>query len=76
MIEFGWSKNMDSIDKKITMKIDTGADVNKINKKTFRNLFPDTELQPFIVILENFDSTYIKPMGKFKAFPQWKGKKY
>ena len=76
VIEFGCGKNLDSMDKKITMKIDTGADVNAINKKTFKTLFPDVQLQPSTVVLENFDSSYIQPMGRFKAFLRWKGRKY
>ena len=33
-------------------------------------------IQPSTVILKNFDSNYIQPMGKFKAFLCWKGKRY
>ena len=55
MIEFWCGQNINSIDKKITMKIDTGA--HATNRKTLRKLFPDTELQPSTVILENYDST-------------------
>ena len=76
IIEFGCGTDLDSINQKISMKIDTGTDVNAINKTTFRKLFPNTTLQPSSVILENFDSSYIKPMGKFKAFLHWKGKHY
>ena len=68
VIKFGCGKNLDSMDKKITMKIDTGADVNAINRKTFKTLFPDVQLQPSTVVLENFDSSYIQPMGRFKSF--------
>ena len=57
-------------------EIDTGADMNAINKTTFKKLFPNTKLQSSTVILENFDSSYIQPMGKFKAFLCWKGKRY
>ena len=74
IIEFGCRTDLDSMDQKIAMKIDTGADVNAINRTTFKNLFPNTKLQPSTVILENFDSSYIQPMGKFKAFLHWKGK--
>ena len=76
IIEFGCGTDLDSMDQKIAMKIDTGADVNAINKTTFKKLFPNTTLQPSTVILENFDSSYIQPMGKFKAFLHWKGKRY
>ena len=59
VIEFGCGKNLDSMDKKITMKIDMGADVNAINRKTFKTLFLDVQLQPSTVVLKNFDSSYI-----------------
>ena len=75
MIEFGCGEDMHSIDQKITLKVDTGADVNAINKTTFQRLFPNKKLNPSTVILENFDSTCIKPMGRFKCFLRWKGKK-
>ena len=76
IIKFGCGTDLDSMDQKIAMKIDTGADVNAINKTTFKKLFPNTKLQPSTVILENFDLSYIQPMGKFKAFLCWKGKRY
>ena len=76
VIEFRCSKNLDSMDKKITMKIDTGADVNAINRKMFKTLFPDVQLQQSTVVLQNFDSSYIQLMGRFKAFLCWKGQKY
>ena len=46
IIEFGCGTDLDSMDQKIAMKIDTGADVNAINKTTFKKLFPNTKLQP------------------------------
>ena len=76
IIEFGFGTDLDSMDQKIAMKIDMGADMNAINKTTFKKLFPNTKLQPSTVILENCDSSYIQPMGKFKAFLCWKGKRY
>ena len=76
IIEFGCGTDLDSMDQKITMKIDTGADMNAINRTMFKKLFPNTKLQPSTVILENFDSSYIQPMGKFKVFLDWKGKRY
>ena len=76
IIEFGCGTDLDSMDQKITMKINMGADVNAINRTTFKKLFPNTKLQPSTVIFEIFDSSYIQPMGKFKAFLHWKGKRY
>ena len=76
IIEFGCGTDLDSMDQKIAMKINTGADVNAINRTTFKKLFPNTKLQPSTVILKNFDLSYIQPIGKFKAFLHRKGKQY
>ena len=76
LIQFGIGKYFHSIDKKVTLKLDTGADVNVFNRTTFRKLFPDMALQLSIVILENFDKTMVKPIGTFKCFLRWKGKIY
>ena len=73
IIEFGCRTDLDSMDQKVTMKIDMGADINAINRTTFKKFFPDTKLQPSTVILKNFDLSFIQPMGKFKAFLCWKG---
>ena len=37
-------KNVNSIDKKVILKLDTNADANALNKKTYRIIFPDVEL--------------------------------
>ena len=56
--------------------MDTGADVNALSQKTFRNLFPNVDLQPLNVILENFDKSCVRPVITFKCFLRWKGRKY
>ena len=76
LIQFGIEKDFHSINKNITLKLDTGTDVNAFNRTTFQKLFPDVELQPSTVLLENFDKTMVKPMGTFKCFLRWKGKVY
>ena len=76
LIQFGIGKDFHSIDNKVTLKLDTGADVNAFNRTTFQKLFPDVELQPSTIMLENFDKTMVKPMGTFKCFLHWKGKIY
>ena len=76
LIEFGIGKNVQSIDDKVVMKIDTGADVNALNRKTFQRIFPDVQLSPSTVILKNFDNTSIRPLGTFKCFLRWKGQRY
>ena len=76
LVQFGIGKDFHSIDKKVTLKLDTGVDVNAFNRTTFQKLFPDLVLQPSTVVLENFDKTMVKPMGTFKCFLRWKGKVY
>ena len=76
LIQFGIRKDFHSIDKKVTLKLDTGADVNAFNRTIFQKLFPDVVLQLSTIVLENFDKTMMKPMGTFKCFLHWKGKVY
>ena len=56
--------------------MDTGADANAMNKKTFDQLFPEVELEESTFILKNFDKRLIKPIGSFRCFLRWKGHKY
>ena len=76
MIEFGCGLTPLSIDRKLTLQLDTGADANAINKKTFDQLFPEVELEESTFILKNFDKRLIKPIGSFRCFLRWKGHKY
>ena len=76
MIEFGCGLTPLSIDRKLTLQVDTGADANAINKKTFDHLFPEVELEESTFILKNFDKRLIKPIGSFRCFLRWKGHKY
>ena len=68
LVQFGIAKDFHSINKKVTLKLDTGADVNAFNRTTFKKPFPGVELQPSVALLENFDKTMVKPMGTFKCF--------
>ena len=76
MIEFGCGLTPLSIDRKLTLQVDTGADANAINKKTFDQLFPEVELEESTFILKNFNKRLIKPIGSFRCFLRWKGHKY
>ena len=76
LIEFGIGRRVHTIHNKVILKVDTGADVNALNRKTFHRLFPDVQLQTSSVILKNFDSSYVQPLGTFKCFLRWKGKRY
>ena len=70
VIEFGCGMKPTSIDRKLPLKLDTGSDVNAINKKTFQKLFPDAKLTPSSNVLQNFDSSCIT------TFLRWKGNVY
>ena len=76
MIEFGCGLTPLSIDRKLTLQVDTGADANAINKKTFDQLFPGVELEESSFCLQNFDKRLIRPIGSFRCFLRWKGHKY
>ena len=76
MIEFGCGLTPISFDRKLILQVDTGADANAINKKTFDQLFPEVELEESTFILKNFDERLIKPISSFRCFLRWKGHKY
>ena len=69
MIEFGCGLTPLSFDRKSVLQVDTGADANAINKKTFDQLFPEVELEESTFILKNFDERLIKPI-MFQVLPQ------
>ena len=76
MIEFGCGLTPFSFNRQLTLQVDTGAEANAINKKTFNRLFPDVELEESTHVLQNFDKRLIKPIGSFRCFLRWKGHKY
>ena len=76
IIEFGCGMKATSIDRKLSLKLDTGSDVNAINRKTFQRLFPNVKLTPSSHVLQNFDSSCITPMGTFTTFLRWKNNVY
>ena len=52
----------------LVVRVDTGADVNCMNKKTFRKLFPKVKLDvcPYEISI----------LGQFHTYLQFRGKKY
>ena len=76
MIEFGCGLTPLSFDRQLTLQVDTRAEANAINKKTFNRLFPDVELEESTHVLQNFDKRLIKPIGSFRCFLRWKGHNY
>ena len=73
LIEFGIGRRVHTIHDKVILKVDTGADVNALNRKTFHRLFPDVQLQTSSVILKNFDSFLCTTTWDFQVFPQVEG---
>ena len=62
----------------IEVSIDTGADVNCMNEKTFRKLFPKVELSVCPHNIHNFGNSTadIYILGQFCTYLKFRGKKY
>ena len=62
----------------LEFSIDTGADVNCMNEKTFKKLFPEVELSVCPHSIQNFGNStadvYI--LGQFRTYLKFRGKKY
>ena len=62
----------------LVVRVDTGADVNCMNKKTFRKLFPKVKLNVCPYEIQNFGNSTadISILGQFPTYLQFRGKKY
>ena len=62
----------------LEVSIDTGADVNCINEKTFKKLFPEVDLSVCPHSIQNFGNSTadIYILGQFRAYLQFRGRKY
>ena len=62
----------------IEVSIDTGADVNCMNEKTFKKLFPEVELSVCPHSIQNFGNSTadIYILGQFCTYLKFRGKKY
>ena len=62
----------------IEASIDTGADVNCMNEKTFKKLFPEVELSVCPHSIQNFGNSTadIYILGQFCTYLKFRGKKY
>ena len=62
----------------LVVKVDTGADVNCMNEKTFRKLFPKVKLDVCPYEIQNFGNSTadISILGQFHIYLQFRGKKY
>ena len=62
----------------LVVRVDTGADVNCMNEKTFRRLFPKVKLSVCPYEIQNFGNSTaaISILGQFRAYLQFRGEKY
>ena len=62
----------------LVVRVDTGADVNCMNKKTFRRLFPKVKLSVCPYEIQNFRNSIadISILGQFCTYLQFRGEKY
>ena len=62
----------------LEVSIDTGADVNSMNEKTFKKLFPEVDLSVCPHSIQNFGNStadvYI--LGQFRTYLKFRGQKY
>ena len=62
----------------LVVRVDTGADVNCMNEKTFRRLFPKVKLSVCPDEIQNFGNsvTDISILGPFRTYLQFRGEQY
>ena len=62
----------------LVARVDTGADVNCMNEKTFKELFPEVKLSVCPHEIQNFGNSVadISILGQFHTYLQLRGEKY
>ena len=62
----------------LEVSIDTGADVNCMNEKTFKKLFPEVDLSVCPHSIQNFGNSTadIYLLGQFRTYLKFRGRKY
>ena len=62
----------------LVVRVDTGADVNCMNEKTFKELFPEVKLSVCPHEIQNFENSVadISILGQFCTYLQFRGEKY
>ena len=62
----------------IVVRVDTGADVNCMNEKTFHELFPEVQLSVCPHEIQNFGNSVadISILGQFHSYLEFRGEKY
>ena len=62
----------------LVVRVDTGADLNCMNEKTFKKLFPEVKLSVCPHEIQNFGNSVadISILGQFHTYLQFRGEKY
>ena len=62
----------------LVVRLDTGADVNCMNEKTFNELFPEVELSVCPHEIQNFGNSVaeISILGQFRTYLEFRDEKY
>ena len=62
----------------LMVRVDTGADVNCMNEKTFKKLLPEVKLSVCPYEIQNFGNSIadISILGQFHTYLQFRGEKY
>ena len=62
----------------LVVRVDTGADVNCMNEKTFNEFFPEVKLSVCSHEIQNFGNSVadISILGQFRTYLQFRGGKY
>ena len=62
----------------LVVRVDTGADVNCMNEKTFKKLFPKVKLSVCPHEIQHFGNSVadISILGQFRTYLQFRGEKY
>ena len=62
----------------LVVRVDTGADINCMNEKTFKRLFPKVKLSVCPHEIQNFGNSVadISILGQFHTYLQFRGEKY
>ena len=60
------------------VRVDTGADVNCMNEKTFNEIFPEVQLSVCPHEIQNFGNSVadISILGQFHSYLDFRGEKY
>ena len=79
LMEFPIGLNCSNLNGKVLLKAGTRADMNTLNGKTFRELFPRfpiDKLFPNNIELTNYGNSGVKILGSNPLFIKWHGKVY